>query len=91
MITYIKAILLVGSLLMAAQTILIRGNEELGILYLILFTAFRELWEIDRDRQRADRPSRNNSQKVTTNKRRRERKNHISRRTDSIARGNLLS
>lgn len=91
MITYVKAILLIGSLLMAAQTILIRGNEELGILYLILFTAFRELWEIDRDRQRNNRAGRNNSQKATRNKKCRERKVSISRRNETITRGNLLS
>jgi len=89
--TYIKAILLIGSLLMAAQTMLIRGNEELGILYLILFTAFRELWEIDCDRQRNNRIGRNDSQKAARNKKRRDRKEHISRRNETIARGNLLS
>jgi hypothetical protein len=91
MMTYIKAILLIGSLLMAAQTMLIRGNEELGILYLILFTAFRELWEIDCDRQRNNRIGRNDSQKAARNKKRRDRKDHISRRNETIARGNLLS
>jgi hypothetical protein len=91
MMTYIKAILLIGSLLMAAQTMLIRGNEELGILYLILFTAFRELWEIDCDRQRNNRIGRNDSQKAARNKKRRDRKEHISRRNETIARGNLLS
>jgi hypothetical protein len=91
MMTYIKAILLIGSLLMAAQTILIRGNEELGILYLILFTAFRELWELDCDRQRNNRIGRNNSQKTTRNKKCRERKSHVSRRNETIARGNLVS
>jgi len=91
MMTYIKAILLIGSLLMAAQTMLIRENEELGILYLILFTAFRELWEIDCDRQRNNRIGRNDSQKAARNKKRRDRKDHISRRNETIARGNLLS
>lgn len=76
---------------MAAQTMLIRENEELGILYLILFTAFRELWEIDCDRQRNNRIGRNDSQKAARNKKRRDRKDHISRRNETIARGNLLS
>jgi hypothetical protein len=49
MITYIKAILLLGSLGMAAQTIFVRGNEELGILYLILFASFSDLWEVENE------------------------------------------
>lgn len=76
MITYIKAILLITALAMATQTIVVRGNEELGILYLILFASFRELWEIDNDTSRQpDAGRRRNSKTSKTGKGRRERKN----------------
>ena len=71
MIVYLKAILLLGSLAMAGQTILFRGNEELGILYLILFTAFRELWEIDNGKRCGHRTCRKNRKKIAKHKKRR--------------------
>lgn len=49
MTLYVKAFLLLGTLGMAVQTFLWRQNEELGVLYLILFTAFRELWEANNE------------------------------------------
>lgn len=77
MIVYLKAILLLGSLGMAGQTILFRGNEELGILYLILFTAFRELWEVDNGKQCNYRACGKNSKKTSRYKARRTTKTSL--------------
>lgn len=91
MMMYIKATLLLGSLGMAAQTAFIRGNEELAILYLILFTAFRELWEIESDRRSRTKSGGKNSKKVARNKKRRNGEITGSRRIETIARRNVVS
>jgi hypothetical protein len=80
MISYIKATLLLSALAMATHTIAWRGNEELGILYLILFASFKELWEIKNEpAEQLSGRSRRNSKNAKTNPRRRARKNRATK------------